>query len=58
MGQAKDPDFAEVITDDLAVDTAEGLQLTRDPEQKKSRSEPGIKLDELGVQPKKRKKKK
>ena len=45
-----DPDFVEVITDDLAVDAGEGLHLTRDPE-KKSRSEPGIMLEELGVDP-------
>ena len=48
-----DPAFAEEITEDLAVDAGESLQLTRDPN-KKSVSEPGIKLKELGLEPKKK----
>lgn len=59
LAPIEDPEFAEVITDDLAVDAGEGLHLTRDPQadaRTKQRSEPGIRLEELGVDPKKKKK--
>jgi hypothetical protein len=51
-----DPEFADDITEDLAMESGAGLQLTRDPN-KKSTSEPGIKLKELGLEPAKKPKK-
>ncbi len=46
-----DPDFVEQVTDDLATDAAEGLQLTRELEADGDRGAGGITLEEIGVPP-------